>query len=186
MTAAAAAATVIVPWNDPDARRRGAAREHEFAAILAEPYPANMGLVPPQQGFLELLRERADAQRRAARLRRGHHRLPRRARRRAGAHRRHARPDGHGQGHRRRPAGGGLRRPPRADGAHRAGRRRLPGGHAVRATRWRSPPAWRRCALLDEQAYLRLGCDDRGARRRACARRPATGPVQVVAASPAC
>ena len=28
--------------------------------MLAEPYPANMGLVPPADGFLELLRELAD------------------------------------------------------------------------------------------------------------------------------
>ncbi len=32
---------------------------HEFAAILAEPVPANMGVVPPRPGFLELLREQA-------------------------------------------------------------------------------------------------------------------------------
>jgi glutamate-1-semialdehyde 2,1-aminomutase len=57
---AAAAATVIVPWNDPDALQ-AATERHELAAIIAEPYPANMGLVPPQPGFLELLRERADA-----------------------------------------------------------------------------------------------------------------------------
>ena len=58
--AAAAAATVVVPWNDRDAL--AAATEHyELAAIVAEPYPANMGLVPPVPGFLELLRERADA-----------------------------------------------------------------------------------------------------------------------------
>ncbi len=65
------------PWNDRDAVV-AATEEREFAAILAEPYPANMGLVPPEPGFLELLRERADAQRRAAGLRRGHLRLPRR------------------------------------------------------------------------------------------------------------
>ena len=57
---AATAATVIVPWNDPEALI-AATEEHEFAAILAEPYPANMGLVPPADGFLELLRERATA-----------------------------------------------------------------------------------------------------------------------------
>lgn len=56
--AAATANTIIVPWNDSDAVRRAVA-EHEFAAILAEPYPANMGLVPPADGFLELLREAA-------------------------------------------------------------------------------------------------------------------------------
>lgn len=56
----AAAATIIVPWNDPDAVRAACA-EHELAAIIAEPYPGNMGLVPPRPGFLELLREQADA-----------------------------------------------------------------------------------------------------------------------------
>src|SRR3954447_8280046 len=58
--ASATAATIVVPWNDPDALRR-ATEEHELAAILAEPFPANMGLVPSEDGFLELLRERADA-----------------------------------------------------------------------------------------------------------------------------
>ena len=57
---AATQATVIVPWNDPDALR-AATTEHELAAIIAEPFPANMGLVPPDQGFLEFLREAADA-----------------------------------------------------------------------------------------------------------------------------
>jgi glutamate-1-semialdehyde 2,1-aminomutase len=58
--ASAAAATVVVPWNDPEALT-AACERHELAAIIAEPLPANMGLVPPQGGFLELLRERADA-----------------------------------------------------------------------------------------------------------------------------
>ena len=49
-----------MPWNDPEAVRAACA-EHELAAILAEPYPANMGLVPPQPGFLELLRDAATA-----------------------------------------------------------------------------------------------------------------------------
>ncbi|MEN0012998.1 MAG: glutamate-1-semialdehyde 2,1-aminomutase [Solirubrobacteraceae bacterium] len=52
----AAAKTVVVPWNDPDAVV-AAAKKYEFAAILVEPYPGNMGVVPPQEGFLELLRE---------------------------------------------------------------------------------------------------------------------------------
>jgi glutamate-1-semialdehyde 2,1-aminomutase len=60
VTRAATAATVIVPWNDHEAFERATA-EHDFAAILAEPYAANMGLVPPSEGFLELLRERATA-----------------------------------------------------------------------------------------------------------------------------
>ncbi len=56
--AAAAAATVIVPWNDRDAVIEATERR-ELAAILAEPVPANMGVVPPAPGFLELLRDRA-------------------------------------------------------------------------------------------------------------------------------
>jgi glutamate-1-semialdehyde 2,1-aminomutase len=57
---AAAAQTIVVPWNDERALVT-ATGAHELAAIIAEPYPANMGLVPPKPGFLELLRERADA-----------------------------------------------------------------------------------------------------------------------------
>jgi len=62
--ASAAAGTIVVPWNDPDALRAAveqSAGRDEIAAIIAEPFPANMGLVPPQEGFLELLRELADA-----------------------------------------------------------------------------------------------------------------------------
>jgi glutamate-1-semialdehyde 2,1-aminomutase len=51
-------ATVVVPWND-EAALRAAFAEHEIAALLAEPYAANMGLVLPEPGFLELLRELA-------------------------------------------------------------------------------------------------------------------------------
>ena len=56
---AAAAATIVVPWNDPQALADATGR-HELAAILAEPVPANMGVVPPAPGFLELLRRHAD------------------------------------------------------------------------------------------------------------------------------
>jgi glutamate-1-semialdehyde 2,1-aminomutase len=64
--AAAAAATIVVPWNDADALT-AATERYELAAIIAEPLPANMGLVPAAassaegDGFLALLRERADA-----------------------------------------------------------------------------------------------------------------------------
>ncbi len=56
---AQAAATTVVGWNDREAVER-AVNEAEYAAILAEPYPANMGLVLPAEGFLAFLREQAD------------------------------------------------------------------------------------------------------------------------------
>jgi glutamate-1-semialdehyde 2,1-aminomutase len=56
----AAAATVVVGWNDAAALAEALGHD-DFAAIIAEPLPANMGLVPAQAGFLELLREEADA-----------------------------------------------------------------------------------------------------------------------------
>ncbi len=58
---AAAAATAVVPWNDPEALVAATDSGEPIAAIIAEPLPANMGLVPPRESFLELLRERADA-----------------------------------------------------------------------------------------------------------------------------
>jgi glutamate-1-semialdehyde 2,1-aminomutase len=58
--AAAAGATVIVPWNDAAAVAEATER-HALAAILVEAVPANMGVVPAADGFLTLLRERADA-----------------------------------------------------------------------------------------------------------------------------
>jgi glutamate-1-semialdehyde 2,1-aminomutase len=57
--AGATAATIVVPWNDPEALSAAVA-EHAPAAILAEPVPANMGLVPPDEGFLAHLRAQAD------------------------------------------------------------------------------------------------------------------------------
>jgi glutamate-1-semialdehyde 2,1-aminomutase len=56
--AEATANTIVVPWNDFDAVSAACA-EHELAAILVEPYPANMGVVPPTEGFLDHLRDRA-------------------------------------------------------------------------------------------------------------------------------
>jgi glutamate-1-semialdehyde 2,1-aminomutase len=56
VTKAQAAATVVVPWNDRDAVAR-ALTEHEVAALLAEPVAANMGVVPPADGFLQFLRQ---------------------------------------------------------------------------------------------------------------------------------
>jgi glutamate-1-semialdehyde 2,1-aminomutase len=50
--------TMLVAWNDMEALWQ--ATETELAAILVEGVPANMGLVPPAPGFLQLLREAAD------------------------------------------------------------------------------------------------------------------------------
>ncbi|MBJ7347045.1 MAG: glutamate-1-semialdehyde 2,1-aminomutase [Thermoleophilaceae bacterium] len=58
VTVGAAQDTVVVPWNDASALTEACAT-HQFAAILAEPCAANMGLVPPQAGFLELVRAQA-------------------------------------------------------------------------------------------------------------------------------
>ncbi len=55
VTAAQAAGTVVVPWNDREAVTRALA-EHRVAALLAEPVAANMGVVPPADGFLDFLR----------------------------------------------------------------------------------------------------------------------------------
>ena len=53
VTAAQAADTLVVPWNAP-------LPDLEAAAVICEPYPANMGLVPPDAGFLQELRDYAD------------------------------------------------------------------------------------------------------------------------------
>ena len=55
----AAEATAIVPWNDFVAVEQ-AVDMYNPAAILCEPIPANMGLVPPAEGFLDHLRALAD------------------------------------------------------------------------------------------------------------------------------
>ena len=129
-----------LPFNDLDAVRDAIERHgDEIACVIVEPVAGNMGCVPPAPGFLEGLREACDELRRAARVRRGHDGLPRRARRRAGALRRQARPDGARQDRRRRHAGRRVRRPRRRDGAPRAARRRSTRRARSRAirSRWR-------------------------------------------------
>jgi glutamate-1-semialdehyde 2,1-aminomutase len=56
--ASAAAATVIAPWNDMAGTTELLA--DDLAAILLEPVPANMGVVPPEPGLLAMLRGAAD------------------------------------------------------------------------------------------------------------------------------
>ena len=83
---AVTADTIVCPYNEVDAVAEAVLRYGEgLAAIIVEPVAGNMGVVPPRR---RLPRGAAAAVRRvgrAARLRRGDHRLPRRARRRAGA-----------------------------------------------------------------------------------------------------
>jgi glutamate-1-semialdehyde 2,1-aminomutase len=55
VTAAQAAGTVVVPWNDREAVSR-ALEQHPVAALIAEPLPANMGVVPAAPRLLEFLR----------------------------------------------------------------------------------------------------------------------------------
>jgi glutamate-1-semialdehyde 2,1-aminomutase len=52
VTAAQTAGTVVVPWNDRAALDRSLA-DHSVAAVILEPIAANMGVVPPADGFLE-------------------------------------------------------------------------------------------------------------------------------------
>jgi glutamate-1-semialdehyde 2,1-aminomutase len=59
VTKAQAHDTEVVPWNDTAAVERALA-ERPPAAIIAEPYAANMGLVMPAPGFLHFLRQAAD------------------------------------------------------------------------------------------------------------------------------
>jgi len=61
VTAGAAADTLVVAWNDPEAVTAVlAAHGDDLAAIICEPVAANMNLVPAAPGFLEHLRRTAD------------------------------------------------------------------------------------------------------------------------------
>ncbi|MBC7106399.1 MAG: glutamate-1-semialdehyde 2,1-aminomutase, partial [Firmicutes bacterium] len=56
--AAVAADTLVAPFNDPGRVEEIFARHgEEIAAVIVEPVAGNMGVVPPEPGFLEGLRE---------------------------------------------------------------------------------------------------------------------------------
>jgi glutamate-1-semialdehyde 2,1-aminomutase len=60
VTAGAAEDTVVVAWNDVEAVHEAIDRHgDDLAAIVCEPVAANMNLVPPDDGFLALLRAEA-------------------------------------------------------------------------------------------------------------------------------
>jgi glutamate-1-semialdehyde 2,1-aminomutase len=61
VTAAAVADTIIVPFNDEAAMAAAlAANKGQVAALIVEPIPGNMGLVPPKPGYLQALRRLCD------------------------------------------------------------------------------------------------------------------------------
>jgi glutamate-1-semialdehyde 2,1-aminomutase len=58
----ATADTIVAPYNDVDAAATAVARYGEgLACVIVEPVAGNMGVVPPEPGFLEALRELCDA-----------------------------------------------------------------------------------------------------------------------------
>jgi glutamate-1-semialdehyde 2,1-aminomutase len=59
--AAVAGDTIVCPYNDVDAAAAAVLRHGEgLACVLVEPVAGNMGVVPPEPGFLEALRELCD------------------------------------------------------------------------------------------------------------------------------
>ena len=62
VTSGTAGDTVVCPFNDVDAAARAVARYGEgLACVIVEPVAGNMGVVPPEPGFLETLRALCDA-----------------------------------------------------------------------------------------------------------------------------
>ncbi len=50
--------TIVVPWNDlPAVERAIETHRGQIAAVISEPIMANMGVIPPQPGYLQGLRE---------------------------------------------------------------------------------------------------------------------------------
>ena len=124
--AAVAADTIVAPYNVvPEL-------DSSVAAVIVEPVAGNMGVVPPEPGFLEGLR--AECDRVGALLVFDEVITGFRVARGGAQERFGVRPDltDAREDRRRRPPGGRVRRAARRDGAARAGGRRVPGGDALR------------------------------------------------------
>ena len=56
-----AAETIVVEYNDPDSVRNAfEVHKDQIAALIVEPFPANCGLILPDPGYLQRLRELCD------------------------------------------------------------------------------------------------------------------------------
>jgi glutamate-1-semialdehyde 2,1-aminomutase len=63
VTRASVADTVVARYNDPDSVRQAFdANRGTIAAVIVEPIAGNMGVVPPADGFLRMLRETCTAE----------------------------------------------------------------------------------------------------------------------------
>ena len=123
--------TLLAKYND-ESSVRALFDEHggEIAALIVEPCAANMGVVPPKEGFFAVPARHYRRARSYADIRRSYNRLSPFRRRRAEALRRNARPHNAWQDSRRRNAAGGLRRQARDNGVRSAARLGISGGHA--------------------------------------------------------
>ena len=156
--------------------------EHDFAAILAEPYPANMGLVPPDDGLPRAAaRDRPTATARCSSSTRS---SPASASRRGGAQElTGVTPDLTIMG---KVIGGGL--PAAAYGGPRELMERIaPAGDVYQAGTLSGNPlavaaGLTTLRLLDDGAYAGSSATTDGARRGPARRPRATRPVQVVSA----
>ena len=153
--------TEVVPYNVvPELDRRRRVRDRRAGRREHGPRRAGAGL--PRRAA-----RRVRPRRRAAHLRRGHHRLPRRRRAARRRLRRHARPDVLRQGDRRRPPGRRRRRP--APTSWTCSRRSGPCTRRARCrgTRSRPPPGSPRSSCSTTPPYATLAAPRRTARRRA-------------------